>query len=121
MSAFGQQPAACAEAKSGFLPPVPETSGHALLQPARPFQLHLEPASATLNAAFPGAISEKEIASLQPVSKCTPDNLMKQAKGRYTVVWFCGKKAALGMEVLVTDDGVTSVSTMEVFRRRAIQ
>lgn len=74
-----------------------------------------------LNAAFPGAISEKEIAALRGVSTCTADNLKRQAKGRYTVVWFCGKKAALGMEVLVADDRVTSISTMEILRRRVIQ
>jgi hypothetical protein len=70
-----------------------------------------------LNAAFPGAISAKEIASLRRVSKCTATNLMRQAKGRYTVVWVCGHDGALGMEVLVTGGRVASVSTMEVGRR----
>jgi hypothetical protein len=70
-----------------------------------------------LNAAFPGAISPREIASLQRVSKCTARNLMKQQKGHYTVVWDCGSRGALGMEVVVTDARVTSVTTMEVVRR----
>lgn len=70
-----------------------------------------------LNTAFPGAISPREIASLQRVSKCTARDLMKQQKGRYTVVWDCGSKSALGMEVLVTDARVTSVTTMELVRR----
>jgi hypothetical protein len=70
-----------------------------------------------LEAAFPGAISAREIASLKRVSKCSATNLMKQEKGRYTVVWNCGSKGALGMEVKVTDARVTSVSTMEVTRR----
>lgn len=74
-----------------------------------------------LNAAYPGAVSGKDVEILQRLSKCTAHNLMRQAKGRYTVVWSCGKKVALGMEVLVTDKRVTSVSTMEVFRRPAFE
>ena len=74
-----------------------------------------------LNAAYPGAVSANDIASLQRVAKCRAQNLMRQAKGRYTVVWFCGSKAALGMEILVTGKQVVSVTTMEVFRRPAFQ
>ena len=70
-----------------------------------------------LNAAFPGAVSAREIASLRRVSKCAALNLMKQEKGRYTVVWDCGSKGALGMQVIVTDAKVTSVSTMELTSR----
>lgn len=70
-----------------------------------------------LGAAFPGAISERESASLRRVSKCAAINLMKQDKGRYTVVWNCGPKGALGMEVRVADGRVTSISTMEVMTR----
>jgi len=69
-----------------------------------------------LNAAFPGAISAKELPTLQRLSKCTAHNLMRQAKGDYTLVWVCGPKTELGMEILLTDNRVTSVSTMEVFR-----
>jgi hypothetical protein len=42
---------------------------------------------------------------------------MKQEKGRYTMVWDCGSKGALGMEVKVTGDRVTSVSTMDLVSR----
>lgn len=70
-----------------------------------------------LAAAFPGAISAREIASLRRVSKCAALNVMKQEKGRYTMVWDCGSKGALGMQVLVTDARVTSVSTVEVVSR----
>jgi len=69
-----------------------------------------------LNAAFPGAVSAREIASLKRVAKCMAQNLMRQAPGRYTVVWVCGQQA-LGMEVLLTDGRVTSVTTMEVVSR----
>ncbi|HET9640858.1 MAG TPA: hypothetical protein VFP12_16815 [Allosphingosinicella sp.] len=67
-----------------------------------------------LGIAFPGAISAREVESLRRVSKCTALNLMKQEKGRYTVVWHCGSKGALGMEVRVSDSRITSISTMEV-------
>ncbi|HYJ83317.1 MAG TPA: hypothetical protein VEW26_10810 [Allosphingosinicella sp.] len=70
-----------------------------------------------LSAAFPGAISQKEVESLRRVSKCAAVNLMRQAKGRYTVIWNCGSKGALGMEVMLVGANVTSVTTMEVFRR----
>src|SRR4051812_17987189 len=40
-----------------------------------------------LGSAFPGAISAREIESLRRVSTCEVVNLMKQEKGRYTVVW----------------------------------
>jgi hypothetical protein len=56
-----------------------------------------------LAAAFPSAISEREIESLRRVAKCSALNLMRQEKGRYTVVWNCGRKGALGMEVRVSD------------------
>jgi hypothetical protein len=73
-----------------------------------------------LGAAYPDAISAKETASLRRVSKCSAINLMKQERGRYTVVWNCGAKGALGMEVRVVDARVTSISTMElVFRPHA--
>jgi hypothetical protein len=42
---------------------------------------------------------------------------MKQKEGYYTVVWDCGSKGALGMEVVVTTGVVTSVSTMEIEKR----
>jgi hypothetical protein len=42
---------------------------------------------------------------------------MKQPEGHYTVVWDCGSKGALGMEVEVNDKKVSSISTMEVERR----
>ncbi|HEY1607255.1 MAG TPA: hypothetical protein VGF77_16830 [Allosphingosinicella sp.] len=74
-----------------------------------------------LNAAFPGTISAKDIAALPHLSKCTAHNLIEQRKGDYTVVWACGSKIALGMEILVTDNKVTSISTMEVFRRPTFQ
>jgi len=67
-----------------------------------------------LSIAFPGAISRQEMASLQRVEKCAALNLMKQKGGHYTVVWDCGSKGVLGMSVEVTDNKVTSVSTMEV-------
>jgi hypothetical protein len=70
-----------------------------------------------LGAAFPGAISPSEVQSLRRVAKCAAANLMRQEKGRYTVVWNCGSKGALGMEVVLVGTKVTSVSTMEVFRR----
>jgi hypothetical protein len=70
-----------------------------------------------LNARFPGALSAKDLPTLQLLSKCKPFNLMRQKKGDYTVVWVCGSKTELGMEVLLTDDRVASISTMEVFRR----
>ena len=70
-----------------------------------------------LGAAFPGAISAREVASLRRVSKCAATHLMKQERGRYTLVWNCGSKGALGMEVMVTDARVTSISTFEVVRR----
>ena len=70
-----------------------------------------------LSAAYPSALSEREIASLRRVAKCQATNLMKQESGRFTVVWVCGLKGALGMEVLVRDGKVTSVSTFEVERR----
>lgn len=76
---------------------------------------------ADLNAAYPGAVRGKDLELLQRLSQCTAHNLMRQAKGRYTVVWSCGKKVTLGMEVLVTGKQVTSVTTMEVFRRPALQ
>jgi hypothetical protein len=74
-----------------------------------------------LNTTFPGAVSARETASLRRLSKCAATNLMRQAKGRYTVVWVCGREGALGMEVLVTDGRVTSVSTMEVVRRPTLE
>lgn len=74
-----------------------------------------------LNAAFPGAIKADEIATLHRLARCTAHNLMKQAKGDYTVVWACGGKVALGMEVLLTGDRVASVSTMEVVRRPNVE
>lgn len=70
-----------------------------------------------LGAAFPGALSERDIASLRRVSGCSAINLMKQEKGRYTLIWNCGRKGALGMEVRVADAKVTSISTMEVVAR----
>ncbi|MEO7826441.1 MAG: hypothetical protein ABIR60_04805, partial [Allosphingosinicella sp.] len=70
-----------------------------------------------LNAAFAGAISAKEIASLKRVSKCAATNLMRQEKGRYTIVWNCGSKGALGMQVSVIGTKVASVSTMQVGAR----
>jgi len=70
-----------------------------------------------LNAAFPGAVSAREAASLRRVSRCSAQNLMKQAEGRYTVVWVCGNGGALGMEVLLTGERVTSVKTMELVSR----
>lgn len=70
-----------------------------------------------LGAAFPGAISAREIASLRRVSKCSATNLMRQEEGRYTVVWNCGSKGALGMEVRVGEARITSISTFEVMRR----
>ena len=70
-----------------------------------------------LGAAFPGAISQREIASLRRVSKCAATHLMKQEKGRYTMVWTCGRKGALGMEVRVAEAKVTSISTMAVVAR----
>jgi len=70
-----------------------------------------------LTAAYPGAISEREMASLRRVSKCSAINLMKQEKGRYTVVWYCGRKGALGMEVRVAGSEVVSISTMETVSR----
>ena len=70
-----------------------------------------------LGAAFPGAISTREIASLRRVAKCSALNLMRQEQGRYTLVWNCGSRGALGMEVRVGEGGITSVSTFEVVRR----
>jgi hypothetical protein len=70
-----------------------------------------------LSTAFPGAITARESASLQRVSKCAALNLMKHKEGYYTVVWDCGSKGALGMEVVVTAGVVTSVSTMEIVMR----
>lgn len=70
-----------------------------------------------LGAAFPGAVSAREVASLRRVSKCSATNLMRQEQGRYTVVWNCGSKGALGMEVRVGDAGISSISTFEVVRR----
>lgn len=70
-----------------------------------------------LGAAYPGAISAREIASLGRVSKCSATNLRKQEEGRYTVVWNCGSKGALGMEVRVLEARITSISTFEVVRR----
>ena len=70
-----------------------------------------------LGAAFPGAISAREMASLQRVSRCRALNLMKQRGGHYTVVWDCGSKGALGLRVEVTDGKVTSISTMEIVLR----
>ena len=67
-------------------------------------------------ARFPGAISPKEIPTLQGLAKCTAHNLMRQKKGYYTIVWVCGAQM-LGMEILLTDGRVTSISTMEVYRR----
>ena len=67
-----------------------------------------------LSTTFPGAISAKEIASLQRVARCSAVNLMKQDDGYYTAVWDCGSKGALGMEVRVSGGSVTSISTMEV-------
>lgn len=70
-----------------------------------------------LGAAYPGAISAREIASLRRVSKCSATNLMRQEEGRYTIVWNCGSKGTLGMEVRVDEARITSVSTFEVVRR----
>lgn len=67
-----------------------------------------------LGAAFPGAITTNEIASLQRVTKCSALNLMKQKSGYYTVVWDCGSKGALGMRVTVIGGKVASISTMEI-------
>ncbi|MBV8687120.1 MAG: hypothetical protein JOZ90_01120 [Alphaproteobacteria bacterium] len=72
-------------------------------------------------AAFPGAVTPREAASLRRLAKCAAHNLMRQAKGRYTVVWVCGHAGALGMEVVVTDGRVSSVSTMEVVARPALE
>ena len=76
---------------------------------------------ADLNAAYPGAVRGKDLELLQRLSQCTAHNLMRQAKGRYTVVWSCGKKVTLGMEVRVTGKQVTSVTTLEVFGRPALE
>jgi hypothetical protein len=73
-----------------------------------------------LPAAFPGAIGAKELSTLQRLSKCTAHNLMRQKKGDYTIVWACGEQL-LGMEVLLTDAKVTSISTMAVFRRPDVE
>jgi hypothetical protein len=74
-----------------------------------------------LNAAFPGAISAQELPTLQRLSKCTAHNLMRQRKGDYTVVWVCDRKTELGMEVLLTDNKVTSISTSQLFRRPKLE
>jgi len=76
--------------------------------------------SEDLDAAFPGAISPKEIATLHLLSKCTAHNLMRQKKGDYTIVWACSK-TMLGMEVLLTGDKVTSITTMAVYRRPSFE
>ncbi len=70
-----------------------------------------------LNAGFPGAVSPSEIASLSRVAKCDPLNLMKQEGGYYTLVWDCGSKGGLGMQVLLQGSRITNVSTFEVERR----
>jgi hypothetical protein len=74
-------------------------------------------AGSDLSAAFPGAITAAEVASLKRVVKCYPMNLMKQEGGYYTVVWDCGSSGALGMKVVVSGSTVASISTMEVGRR----
>ena len=67
-----------------------------------------------LEAAFPGAISSREVASLRRVSRCSAVNLMKQPAGHYTIVWDCGSKGALGMRVEMAAGKVTSISTMAI-------
>ena len=67
-----------------------------------------------LGAAFPGAISARETASLRRVSRCAAPNLMKQPGGHYTMVWDCGSKGALGMRVELIDGKVTSISTIAI-------
>ena len=74
-------------------------------------------ASEDLTALYPDAIDSREIASLARVAKCSALNLMKQKSGYYTVVWDCGAKGALGMQVAVEGGIVTAISTMEVGMR----
>jgi hypothetical protein len=70
-----------------------------------------------LRTAFPGATAAGEIAWLQRLAGCTANNLMRQSKGHYTVVWYCGSTLARGMEVVLANGRVASITTMEVFRR----
>jgi hypothetical protein len=70
-----------------------------------------------LRVAYAGAISDREVASLSRVTKCDALNLMKQPGGEFTGVWDCGSKGALGMEVRLVADKITSISTMEVGMR----
>ncbi len=70
-----------------------------------------------LNAGFPGAVSPSEIASLRRVAECNALTLMKQEGGYFTVVWDCGSKGGLGMQVILEDSRIANVSTFEVERR----
>jgi len=72
---------------------------------------------ADLAAAFPGAVSDREIASLRRVSKCSARKPMKQEPGRYTILWNCGSKGMLGMEVRLVEARIASISTFEVVMR----
>lgn len=64
-----------------------------------------------LSAAYPGAVSSRENASLQRVAKCSATNLMKQQGGYYTVVWDCGSNGALAMKVVLKDGKIGMVTT----------
>jgi hypothetical protein len=72
------------------------------------------------HARFTRAIAAKDLPILQRLSACAAHNLMRQKKGDYTLVWACGSKL-LGMEVLLTDDRVTSISPMKVSRRPSVE
>lgn len=74
-----------------------------------------------LTERFPGAVSEREVQSLQRVATCKAFNLMRQPKGYWTVVWGCKDGGMLGMEVHFKDGTVSQVSTMEVYRRPNVE
>ncbi len=72
---------------------------------------------ADLVAAYPGAVSAKESASLRRVASCTATNLMKQSGGYFTTVWNCGSKGALGMKVTLQDARISRVETFSLEAR----
>lgn len=70
-----------------------------------------------LEAAFPGAVTASDAAALKRVRWCETVPFVKEGKGHYAMVWDCRPKTPLGMEVVVIDARVTSITTMPVVRR----
>ena len=64
-----------------------------------------------LDVAFPGVVNSTDAAALRGVAGCNSESPNRQAKGKYFIIFDCGRKGAIVAEILVTDGRLTSVST----------